>query len=192
MISKIPPMDSIYLSANKILKQISIDEAYIDLTGTEKLLGPAIKTAKEIKKRIIHTTGITISIGIAPNYYLAKLASEAGKPDGLYEVKKGDLVISQRGTLGLIASIPNYFENAIISANFIAIKKLKDISAEYLRIFLNSKYVKTQLIRKTSGQIQTKITTDDIKLIKVPIPPLKIQNKIVETIESAFKTKEQK
>ncbi len=70
-------------------RQISIDEAYIDLTGTEKLLGPPIDIAKKIKARIFKEAGITISIGIAPNFYLAKLASEVDKPDGLFVVKEG-------------------------------------------------------------------------------------------------------
>jgi DNA polymerase IV len=72
-----------------VFKQISIDEAYIDLTGTEKLLGAPHKTAEKIKNRVLEKAGITISIGLAPNYYLAKLASEAGKPDGLFTVEKG-------------------------------------------------------------------------------------------------------
>lgn len=72
-----------------VFKQISIDEAYIDLTGTEKLLGLPEITAKKIKEKVLKKEGITISIGIAPNYYLAKLASEAGKPNGLYIVEKG-------------------------------------------------------------------------------------------------------
>ncbi len=68
-------------------QQISIDEAFLDMTGTERLFGPPAETAKEIKQRVKEKTGLTLSIGIAPNRYLAKLASDYDKPDGLYIVR---------------------------------------------------------------------------------------------------------
>ncbi len=68
-------------------QQISIDEAFLDMTGTERLFGPPLEIAKEIKQRIKEKTGLTLSIGIAPNRYLAKLASDYSKPDGLYIVE---------------------------------------------------------------------------------------------------------
>ena len=70
--------------------QISVDEAFLDLTGTERLFGSPVELAANIKKDIKKKEGLTISIGIAPNYYLAKLSSEAGKPDGLVDVQKGE------------------------------------------------------------------------------------------------------
>lgn len=70
--------------------QISIDEAALDLTGTERLFGPPEQTAARIKKNIADRFGLTISVGIAPNRYLAKLASEAKKPDGLVRVRAGE------------------------------------------------------------------------------------------------------
>ena len=109
-----------------------------------------------------------------------------------YKVRKDDLVISQRGTLGLTAKIPPFFDGAIISANFIAIKELYGVSPEFLKIFLNSTYGQIQLSQKTSGQVQTKITTDDIKTLLVPIPPSSIQNQIIKAMESAYNQKKQK
>ena len=72
------------------VRQISIDEATLDMTGTARLLGPPENTAKELKSRAVAETGLTISIGIAPNRYLAKLASEYDKPDGLCYVRPGE------------------------------------------------------------------------------------------------------
>jgi DNA polymerase-4 len=69
--------------------QISVDEAFLDLTGTERLLGPPLTVGERIKEEVKKAEDLTLSIGIAPNPYLAKLASEAGKPDGLYLVKEG-------------------------------------------------------------------------------------------------------
>jgi DNA polymerase-4 len=71
------------------LQRISIDEAFLDMSGTERLLGPPLEVGRRIKERVRAETGLTISIGIAPNKYLAKLASEAGKPDGLRQVLPG-------------------------------------------------------------------------------------------------------
>lgn len=70
-------------------QQISVDEAFLDMTGTGRLYGPPVIAAKHIKDRIQKETGLTLSIGIAPNKYLAKLASEYKKPDGLYRIVPG-------------------------------------------------------------------------------------------------------
>jgi len=68
------------------MQQISVDEAFLDLTGTERLFGPARETAARIKARVREATGLSITVGIGPNKYIAKLATNAGKPDGLVEV----------------------------------------------------------------------------------------------------------
>jgi DNA polymerase IV len=72
------------------IHQISIDEATLDMTGTERLLGPPEHAAASIKTQVREQIGLSLSIGIAPNRYLAKLASEFDKPDGMYRVLPGD------------------------------------------------------------------------------------------------------
>ncbi|MFC2280755.1 MAG: DNA polymerase IV, partial [Treponema socranskii subsp. buccale] len=72
------------------VEQISIDEAFIDLTGTELLFGDPEQTALRLKKEVRDTTGLTVSVGLASTKYIAKLASEMSKPDGFFEVKPGD------------------------------------------------------------------------------------------------------
>ena len=109
-----------------------------------------------------------------------------------YAVKEGDLIISQRGTLGLVAKIPLAFNNAVISANFIAIKDITKISPEFLQFYLSSAQGQLQITRRTSGQVQTKITTDDIKSIKVPMLQSQLQNRIVLIMQSAYTQKKQK
>lgn len=69
--------------------QMSIDEAFIDITGTEKLFGPPEETAMKIKARVKRDTGLTVSIGLATTKYLAKIASGFSKPDGFYFIKPG-------------------------------------------------------------------------------------------------------
>lgn len=73
-----------------LLEPISVDEAFLDVTGTERLLGPALDVARTIKARLRGEVGLTASAGVAPNKFLAKLASDLRKPDGLVEVKPGE------------------------------------------------------------------------------------------------------
>jgi DNA polymerase-4 len=70
-----------------LIEPLSLDESFLDVTGCEKLLGTALRIALEIKRRIRETTGLTASAGVAPNKFLAKIASDYRKPDGLVEVK---------------------------------------------------------------------------------------------------------
>jgi DNA polymerase IV len=72
------------------MQQISVDEAFLDLTGTERLFGPARETAARLKAEVREKTGLAITVGIGPNKYLAKMATNAGKPDGLVEVRPGE------------------------------------------------------------------------------------------------------
>ncbi len=69
-----------------LIEQISVDEAFMDMTGTEKLWGPPQKAAKELRSAIKNELQLTASVGIAPNKFLAKLASDMNKPDGITHV----------------------------------------------------------------------------------------------------------
>ena len=69
--------------------QISIDEAFLDISGMEKYMGKAEEIAVNLKNEIKVKTGLTVSVGIAENKYLAKLASDYKKPDGLFRVPPG-------------------------------------------------------------------------------------------------------
>jgi DNA polymerase-4 len=71
------------------VKQISIDEAFLDITGTEKLLGPPAEIAKKLKAEVRDKTGLTVSLGIAANKYVAKIASGMSKPDGTSIIPPG-------------------------------------------------------------------------------------------------------
>ena len=66
-----------------LVEQVSIDEAFADITGTERLHGPSYALAHRTKAAILEATSLTCSIGIAPNKFLAKIASDFKKPDGL-------------------------------------------------------------------------------------------------------------
>ena len=69
------------------LQGLSLDEAFLDLSGTERLLGPAAEVGKNLREEVRQCTGLAVSVGIAPVKLVAKIASDLAKPDGLLEVK---------------------------------------------------------------------------------------------------------
>ena len=66
-----------------IVQGLSLDEAYLDVTASERLKGDAVSIAREIKRLVRERTGCTASVGVAPNRLVAKIASDLDKPDGL-------------------------------------------------------------------------------------------------------------
>ena len=82
-----------------LVEPVSVDEAFVDLTGTERLFGSPLEAVRQIKERIRRETGLGASAGLAPNKFLAKVASELEKPDGLVVVPPG-------GEAGFLAPLP--------------------------------------------------------------------------------------
>ena len=66
-----------------LVEPISIDEAFVDITGCQRLHGTCDNIAAAIKEKILREVGLTCSVGVAPNKFLAKLGSGLNKPDGL-------------------------------------------------------------------------------------------------------------
>lgn len=74
---------SVLNNFSPLIENVGIDEAYLDCTGTERLFGNAYELGQCIKDKINSNTGLTASIGIASNKYVAKISSDLDKPDGL-------------------------------------------------------------------------------------------------------------
>ena len=73
----------IFLDVTDLVEGISLDEAYLDVTTSSACQGSATLMAREIKQRIREATGLTASAGVSYNKFLAKIASDRNKPDGL-------------------------------------------------------------------------------------------------------------
>jgi DNA polymerase-4 len=82
-----------------LVEQVSVDEAYMDISGLEKLHGSPEAIGRKIKEEIRKNTSLTCSVGIAPNKLLAKVASEMKKPDGL-------AIIDSEQAIEVIGTLP--------------------------------------------------------------------------------------
>ena len=81
----------IYRDYTDLVEPLSLDEAYLDVTNSPHCKGSATLIAQEIRHRIFETVGITASAGVAPNKFVAKIASDWNKPDGLFLVRPGEV-----------------------------------------------------------------------------------------------------
>lgn len=90
---------AIFHDISPVVEQLSVDEAFLDMTGTEGLYGSIENAGRIIKKRVKDELGLTVSVGIAPNKFLAKLASDLDKPDGF-------TVIPHAKAADIIAPLP--------------------------------------------------------------------------------------
>lgn len=75
----------IFYSYTPLVEPLSLDEAFLDVGGSVKIFGPPVEIARRIKTDVA-ALGLPCTVGVAPNKFLAKLASDAGKPDGLLVV----------------------------------------------------------------------------------------------------------
>ncbi|TYC85178.1 DNA polymerase IV [Novosphingobium sp. BW1] len=80
---------AIFLDYTPHVEPLSLDEAYLDVTEDRKGLGSATRIAEQIRARIKADTGLTASAGVSYNKFLAKLASDQNKPDGLCVIRPG-------------------------------------------------------------------------------------------------------
>ena len=75
-----------------LVEPLSLDEAFLDISGTERLHGPPLLVAQTIKARVREELDLVVSVGVAPNKHVAKIASDLGKPDGLVVVQPGEVM----------------------------------------------------------------------------------------------------
>lgn len=73
----------VFQQFSPFVEKLSIDEAFLDVTSSQHLFGGGVETAVALRAAVQRQTGLTVSVGVAPNKFLAKLASDMDKPDGL-------------------------------------------------------------------------------------------------------------
>jgi len=82
---------AIFHEFTPLVEGLSLDEAFLDVTASQQLLGGPEIIGAEIRRRIARQTGLTASVGVAPNKLLAKIASDLNKPDGMCVIDAGNL-----------------------------------------------------------------------------------------------------
>ena len=92
------------------IEGLSLDEAFLDVSESLRLFGTSQEIAKRIKQRVFDVTGLRCSVGVSHNKWLAKLATELGKPDGLFEITEANcqqlldpLSVGRLWTVGKVA-----------------------------------------------------------------------------------------
>jgi len=80
---------NIFQRFSPLVEPLSLDEAFLDVTGSTRLFGPPEEIARKIKEQVVEETGLTVSAGVAPSKFVAKIASDVQKPDGLTIVLEG-------------------------------------------------------------------------------------------------------
>lgn len=106
----VPPDQAAYRAASRtamgvlgevtpLIEQVSVDEAFLDVSGARRRLGPPTVIAEQIRSRVRNEVGVTCSVGIAATKFVAKLASGLAKPDGV-------LLVPRAATVELLHSLP--------------------------------------------------------------------------------------
>ncbi|MGM0602477.1 MAG: DNA polymerase IV [Bacillota bacterium] len=115
----------ILTSFTPLVEKISIDEAFLDIKGCERLYGSPVQIAEKIKEDVYKQTGLKISIGLSVNKFLAKLASDFDKPDGLTVVPGNEIKKFLRDLpVDKIWGVGNKFKESL---NEIGINYVRDI-----------------------------------------------------------------
>jgi DNA polymerase-4 len=78
---------AIYRDYTELVEPLSLDEAYLDVSACQQHAGSATRIAEEIRNRVREEVGVTVSAGVGPSKFVAKIASDWNKPDGLFVVR---------------------------------------------------------------------------------------------------------
>jgi DNA polymerase-4 len=120
-----------------LVERISIDEAFADVAGTERLFGAPAEIAREIRRRVREELGLPISVGVARTKHLAKIASQVAKPDGLAVVEpERELAFLHGLPVGLMWGVGPVTQTRLAAEGVRTIGELAHVSPGTLRRLL--------------------------------------------------------
>jgi DNA polymerase-4 len=124
----------IFENYTSLVEPLSLDEAFLDVSGSEALFGDAVSIARQIKERIKTEVGVTASAGVASNKFLAKLASDLQKPDGLVVVPPDAIeAFLDPLAIGRVWGVGKQTQKKMESLGVQTIQQLRSLSAETLK-----------------------------------------------------------
>jgi len=127
----------IFYHYTPLVEKLSIDEAFLDLTGCSRLFGDPIQIGKKIKEELYNKLGLTASIGLARNKFLAKLASDLDKPDGFFILEEKDIDrILEPLDISKVWGVGKKTEELLKSKGIDTIGRLKSLSLDELEMLL--------------------------------------------------------
>jgi DNA polymerase IV len=120
-----------------VMEPAGLDEAYLDMTGTERLSGPPLESACAMKREIRESEGLTASIGIGPTKTIAKIASDLKKPDGLVWVRPGETESFLRPLpVGKIPGVGPTTRDRLRRIGILTVGDVQDVpDADWMRLF---------------------------------------------------------
>ena len=139
-----------------LVEQVSVDEAYIDLTGTEGLFGPPVEAARSIKKCIHETTSLSCSIGLSTSKLIAKIGSDMDKPDGLTVIPPGDVPAFLGGLP--VSKVPGIGKKSGKELMKLGVSRIGDLK-RFERGFLVERFGRfgERLLRIANGEIDSPV-----------------------------------
>ena len=124
----------IFARYTPLVEPLSLDEAFLDVSGCEKLFGKPEQIARRIKQEILDETGLIASVGVAPNKFLAKIASDLEKPDALVVVDPERVAeFLDPLPVGRIWGVGKVTESVMHRLGVNTIGQLRSIPIEHLR-----------------------------------------------------------
>ena len=132
---------AIFERFSPLIEPVSIDEAFIDVTGARTLFGDGRSIAEKIRSAVRSEVRLTASVGVAHNKFLAKLGSEKAKPDGLFVVPEGrDALVKFLAALkvGELWGVGKVTEEALERAGFRTVADIQKSDPAYLSRLLGA------------------------------------------------------
>jgi DNA polymerase IV len=147
----------IFESYTPLVQPLSIDEAFLDVTGSQRLFGDGKTIASKIRRDILEQTELTASVGVAPNMFLAKIASDMDKPDGLTVVPFEQAAIEQFLAplpIGRMWGVGKVTQKKLLSLGLPTIGKLQQCDFQTLENTVGSRAARvfSQLARGIDGR----------------------------------------
>jgi len=154
-------IQQIFLTYTPMVEPLSLDEAFLDVTGSLSLFGPAEKIAQLIKRRIQLELNLTASVGLACNKFLAKIASDLRKPDG-FVVVQPDRIQEFLDPLSVerIWGVGKKTAEQLHTLNIRTVRDLRNLEQGYLTKLLG--VIGSQLYLLARGTDERPVTSDRV------------------------------